>query len=158
MSAAALASDSAFVSPPNSASSQPRPRGAAGHPADECRTNHVSTSWSSIPSRPMGPASSTSITWSAASKTDGYPEHQERPCGRTVHQPQRGFQDHHARRLGADQGLGHVESFFRQQIVQRITGNSPRNLAESARRISSAYLSRKAQACRRFRLSVRRPE
>ena len=72
MHSSALASLSAFDSPPNSTSSQPSPSGSIGT-CEVCWPLAV-MSWisrESIPSRPVGPRSRIAGTWSAASKTLG---------------------------------------------------------------------------------------
>ena len=57
-------------------------------------------------------------------------EADQRAVLRALDQPQLGFEHDHARALCADQRARHVESVFRQQLIEVVAGDAPGNFRE----------------------------
>ncbi len=58
-------------------------------------------------------------------------EHQERARGRTVDEPHRGLQDHHAAAFGAHQGARDVEAVLGQELIEGIARDPARDLRDA---------------------------
>ncbi len=86
----------------------------------------------------------------------GITKHEERTRLRIRNQLQRRLQHRHTRSFAAGQRPGDVKSFFRQKVVQVVTGNAPGNLRKPFPNERRVFVAQRFQLPVNFACAARR--